>query len=1013
MRNKYQFSLQQLTILLLFSGIITVMVGCSNNSSSPFSKSAEEGLSTYQVADGFKIELVASEPLITSPVDMMIDENGRMYVVVMPGYPLDKSGSGKIVLLSDTDGDGKMDKSTVFAEGLTLPNGITRWKKGVLVTDAPNILYLEDTNGDGRADIRDTLLAGFALTNPQHNLNNPVYGLDNWIYVASQGAVKTKNYAKEFGDEGSEIYFKNKPGGARLPQNAGGRSFRFRPDHNQIEMTSSSCQFGHTFDEWGHWFGCNNSNQGYQEVIAHRYFERNPNQVISDADQSMSDHLDAPEVFPTTTNPDRQLLTNVGVMTSGSGLTAYMGGIFPAPFDKNITFITECVSNLVHVDVLKDSGASFVASRILPNKEFLTSTDAWARPVNLYVGPDGALYVMDYYRRVIESPEWMSDQAIAEGGLYDGSDKGRIYRITPTNAKKAEWMKGLHLGDAGIEELVKNLANPNEWWRTNAQRLLVDRSDKAAIPSLVKMAGNPNSPMGRLHALWTLEGMGKLSPELIKNALKDTVAGIRENGIRLAELHLSSAPDLAKTLLTLQADPDAKVRFQLLLTLGFIDTPESSQARNQLLFADINDKWVQIAALSAPSTQTASLLQVVLGKFDEKIPAYASLVQRLTTMVGSGTNMEDIHRLIQRATTVQANEPGWQASILEGLSQGMKNRKPVVPVSEADQRLLVKTFFETPSGKLRRASLQLLQTNGISDVSLSGTSITKAVRIVSDTTLSDEKRADAIDFLSLGDPSTHASLLEKLLTPQERPTIQLAAIRTLSRIPTNDVSEYLIQQWPVLTTEIRESAIGVLMQKPERIPLLINALEKGEILTSSVSFDRSVRLMQQKDESLRKRARKLFTKNEEQAKEINRKYQAALELKGDPLKGRHVYNQNCAMCHQVRGESGVSFGPDLGTIHNWKREDIMANILDPGLSIAAGYELWEVELNSGESAQGIMASETPAAITLKNNGKADRTINRQEIRSLKSLNISAMTPGLDKQIDKQQMADLLAFLRQN
>jgi putative membrane-bound dehydrogenase-like protein len=1013
MKNKCKYYPQILYIFFVLSSLMTMTVGCKNKGTSPFSKSAEDALSTFQVADGFKIELIASEPLITSPVDMTIDENGRMYVVSMPGYPLDKSGSGKIMLLSDTDGDGKMDKSIVFADGLMLPDGIMRWKKGILVTDAPNVIYLADTTGDGRADIRDTILTGFALTNPQHNLNNPEYGLDNWIYVAHQGPVKTRDYVKEFGDEGTEIYFPGKPNSIRLPQNANGRSIRFRPDHTLIEMTSSDSQFGQTFDEWGHWFGCNNSNQGYQEVIANRYFERNPNLLISDAVQSMSDHLNAPEVFPTTTNPDRQLLTNVGVMTSGGGLTAYMGGTFPAPFNKNITFITECVSNLVHVDVLKDSGASFVASRIFPNKEFLTSTDAWSRPVNMYVGPDGALYVLDYYRRVIESPEWMSEQAIAAGGLYDGSDKGRIYRITPTNAKKAEWTKGLRLGDASIEELIKNLANSNVWWRMNAQRLLVDRSDKTAIPSLVKMAENPASPMGRLHALWTLEGMGELKPELIEDALKDTVAGIRENAIKLAELHLSSAPNLAKALLPLQTDPNAKVRFQLLLTLGFINTPESVQARNKLLFTDINDKWVQIAALSAPSSQTASLLKVVLEKFQDNVPAYASLVQRLTTMVGASTGLEDIHQLIQKATDIQLKKQTWQTPILKGLAQGMKNRKSPLPVSEPDQNLLVKTFFENPSEELRQASLQMLKMNGISKESLKNASIAKAVLIIGDTSLSDEKRADAIDFISLGDPSSHASLLEKLLVPQEQPSVQLAALRTLSLIPSNSVGEYLIQQWPVLTTEIREAAIGVFMTNPERRALLIDALEKGKILTSSVSFGRSVSLMQSKDESLRNRARILFTKNEGQAKEINKEYQAALELKGDPLKGKQVYLQNCAICHQVRGDMGVSFGPDLGTIHNWKKEDIMANILDPSLSISAGYELWEVELNNGESVQGIIASETPTAITLKNNGKANRTINRQAIKSLKSLNISAMTSGLEKNINKQQMADILAFLRQN
>jgi len=993
--------------------ILAISMGCNNKPTTPFSKSAEMALSTFTVSEGFKIELIASEPLITDPVDMMIDENGRMYVVVMPGYPLDIKGSGKIMLLTDTDGDGKMDSSAVFAEGLILPNGIMRWKKGILVTDSPNILYLEDVDGDNRADIKDTVVTGFALTNPQHNLNNPEYALDNWIYVAHEGTVRTRNYAEEFGDQGTEIYFPKQPDSIRLPQNANGRSIRFRPDRNQLEMTSSQCQFGHSFDEWGHWFGCNNSNQGYEEVIPNRYFERNPYLLISDAVQSMSDHLNAPEVFPTTTNPDRQLLTNVGVMTSGGGLTAYLGDAFPAPFNKRVMFITECVSNLVHADVLKDSGTSFVASRILPNKEFLTSTDAWSRPVNMYVGPDGALYVLDYYRRVIESPEWMSEQAIAEGDLYDGIDKGRIYRVAPANAKSPEWTKGLGLGKSGVEELVKQLSNPNAWWRMNAQRLLVDRMDKATIPLLNETAKNSTSPMGRLHALWTLEGMGELNPEYIELALKDSVAGIRENAIKLAELHLSSAPGLVKSLLTLQDDPDQRVRFQLLLTLGYINTPESVQVGNSLLFKDINDKWVQIAALSAPPAQAAPLLKVVLERFQADRPGYISMVQRLTAMVGAGADAKDIHQLIEKAVAGRPEKQDWQAPVLEGLAQGIKNSKSTFAVAETDQKLLLKTFFENPSEKLRRASLVLLKTTGIPSSSLKADAISKAASMISDTNLADQQRTDAIDFISIGDPSPHIKRLKKLLIPQERLSVQVAALRTMSIIPSNEVCKYLAQQWPALTNDVREEAIGVFLTNQERMKILMDALEAGKIPGSSVSFSKSVRLMQANDDSLRQRARVFFTKNQEQAKEINKAYQVSLDLKGDPEKGRQVYLQNCGICHQVRGKLGAStFGPDLGTIHNWKKEDILANLIDPSLSISAGYELWEAELNNGEVVQGIIASETPAALTLKNIG-SDRTINRQEIKSLRSLSISAMPSGLEKNIDKQAMADLLAFLRQN
>jgi putative membrane-bound dehydrogenase-like protein len=992
---------------------ILLVTACRNKPESSAAVEAKDALATFQVADGFKIEMIASEPLVTDPVDMEIDEYGRLYVVEMHGYPLDKSGSGKIILLSDTDGDGNMDKRTVFKEGLMLPTSIMRWKKGVLVTDAPNLLYLEDTDGDGQVNLTDTILHGFALTNPQHNVNSPIYGLDNWIYLAHQESVSTRDYKEEFGDEGSEIIFPGYPNAPQLPKNANGHSIRFRPDQKLIEMASSSCQFGHTFDEWGHRFGCNNSNQGYQEVIANRYFERNPDLVISEATQDMSDHLDAAEVFPTTIHPDRQLLTDVGVMTSACGLTAYLGDAFPAPYNKNVTFVAEPVSNLVHVDVLKDNGASFRASRIHQNKEFLSSTDAWSRPVNMYVGPDGALYVLDYYRKVIESPEWMSEEAIKAGGLYDGSDKGRILRITPKEAKPAVWTKGLKLGDASNEELVMTLANSNIWWRLNAQRLLVDRGGKDAVPSLIEMTGN-NSAMGRLHALWTLEGLGELKTQQIEQALKDSVAGIRENAIQLAELHLKNNPDLTKALLALQKDKDARVRFQLLLTLGFINTPESAEVRNNLLFADINDKWVQIAALFASSSQTNSLLKDVLNKFRPDSPAYASLVERLSTMVGIGGAADDIHRFIGESLAEGLDkETAKSAALLQGMAQGLKARKSPLNISGKDQQLLVKTFFENPSSEIREASLRLLKVNGITDSSFKYDAINKAVTIMNDSSQADKKRAEAIEFIALGDPAPFAKELEKLIDTKEEIQVQLAALQTMSLVKGTAISEYIIQQWPVLSPAIRDAAINSFLDDSMRIALLIDALENDKIKPEQVGFSNSVQLMMNRDENLRNRARAMFTKSEREAKKINKEYQKALELNGDTGKGKEVYVSNCAICHQVRGKMGVAIGPDLGTIHNWTKEGIMANVLNPNLSISSGFGLWDVKLNNGETVQGIIASETSAAITLRNNGMLDKTVNRQDVKSLKAINISAMPSGLEKKIDQQQMADLLAFLRQN
>jgi putative membrane-bound dehydrogenase-like protein len=1005
-------------VRLAFSSIfiILLIVSCKDKSGTS-AVDPDKALSTFEVPPGFKIELVAAEPLISDPVDMEIDEYGNMYVVEMHGYPLDISGSGNIILLKDKNGDGKMDERIVFADKLTLPAGIMRWKKGILVTDAPNLLYLEDSDNDGKSDIRDTVLTGFALSNPQHNTNNPMYGLDNWIYIGHQGATSTREYKEDFGDEGSEIIFPGSPDAQKLPKNAKGLSIRFMPDKKKIETLSYQTQFGHAFDQYGSWFGCNNSNQGYHEVIANRYFQRNKDLVISSSIQSMSDHLNAPEVFPTTTHPDRQLLTDVGVMTSGCGITIYDGGAFPAPFDKNISFMAEPVSNLVHVDVLKDKGTSFEASAILNNKEFLTSTDAWSRPVNFYVGPDGALYMLDYYRRVIESPEWMSEQAVKAGGLYDGSDMGRIYRITTTGQKAAEWTKGLKLGDESSEKLVEHLRDNNRWWRTNSQRLLVDRNDKKAVPALLKMAGNKESSMGRLHALWTLEGLAELSPALIEQALKDNEAGIRSNAIKLAELHLQESPQLLKALLSMQNDQDPKVRLQLLLTLGYDNSKESATVRNKLLFQDINDKWVQIAALTASSSQTELILKEVLNKYQSNVPAYSLLVQRLATMIANGGNQNAIKKLVQNS--VASNSSGkqmqWQGAMLEGLAIGMESLKSKAPESinvlKEDQNLLIKTFFGHPADEVRKGSLDMLRVIGLSNSPETKTAIDRSLKITTDRSLTDQKRTEAIHFLALIDPSPYSSLLKNLIVPQEQPIVQLAALKTLSKIPGTVVSEYVLQKWAVLTPEIRDAAIGTFLGNNDRINLLLNAIEKNQVQASSVSFGRSVQLMQNKDDLLRNRARTLFTKNEEEGKKVNKAYQEALELKGDATKGQTVYVQNCAICHQVRGEMGVELGPDLGTIHNWTAEIIMANILDPNISISSGYDLWNVELKNGESHQGIISSETDVAITIKNNGKLEKTINRQDIKEIKSMEISAMPSGLEKKINKQEMADLLAFLR--
>lgn len=967
---------------------------------------ADQALGTFEVAPGFQIEMVASEPLISDPVAMEIDEQGRMYVVEMHGYPLDKSGSGKVRLLDDTDGDGKMDKTTVFAEGLILPTGILRWKKGILVTDPPSVLYLEDTDGDGRADVRDTLLTGFAVSNPQHNINNPMLGLDNWIYLGHEPAVTTKIYQKEFGDRGGEILYPGKADSPRLPQNALGRGVRFKPDGLGLELLSSYTQFGHTFDKWGRYFALNNSNPGYHEVIANRYLNRNPDLLISSVTQTISDH--SSEVFPITKNPLLQLLTDVGVFTSACGITSYQGGLFPAPYDS-VTFVAEPVSNIVHADIIRDKGASFTASRLQPFKEFLASTDSWFRPVNMYIGPDGALYVVDYYRQIIEHPEWMADDVVKSGALYNGMDKGRIYRITPKGTKPATWAKDLKAAQYSSEQLVARLADSNSWWRRNAQRMLVDRKDGGAISALEDMASNPKSAAGRLHALWVLEGMGKLRSEVIVRSLRDTEPGVRENAVRLAEFHMVADPSLVQPLLSLQNDNNPKVRFQLLCTLGDIDTPQAAKVRETILFRDLDDSWVQMAALGARSAQQG-LLDVVIKRYKAGVPAYASLVERLSTMTGRSGNPDAIKALIRRALgTKPANT--WQSSVLKGLASGINGKKLPADMNSEKTMLLNAALGNEPVS-VRQASLQLLKITGLPEGPAAERATQKSLLTAKDPAAALEKRTDAIGFLALSNPAAHSEFLKKRIAPHEPKVVQLAALKALSSIPDETVSYYLLETWPSLTRDLRDEAINTFMTRDGRVKLLLDGIEAGTIDAATVGWPRSVRLMASFNLPLKERARAILTKNDTKRQDIIKEYAPSLALQGNAGAGKLVYQKNCSICHTVGGTGGVAFGPDLGTIRNRRPESIMGDILDPNLSIADGYDIWIIALKSGDTVQGIISSETPTALTINNYGGQKTVIARKDISTLKTIGMSSMPAGLEKEISQQQMADLLAFIKQ-
>lgn len=945
---------------------LCALPGCSRRPAGP-PYSAADSLQMMAIPEGYRVEPFAAEPDVVSPAAMEIDEDGRVYVVEDRGYPLNVEGKvGRVKLIDN-------GRVTVFADKLTLPTGVMRWKKGILVTDAPDVLYLEDSDGDGKADIRKVVLTGFPLTNPQHTVNSPVYGLDNWIYLAHENPTTAIIFAAKFGDRGTDIRFGDRP---EIALKERGRNVRFRPESHQIEALAGPSQFGQAFDDYGRHFVLNNTYHARHAVIEARYLRRNPYLAVAAATQEISDHGTPAKVYPIVPKTRFEMLTNVGQFTSACGLTFWRGG----------AFVAEPAHNLVHRDIYSADGTTFKARRDREGVEFLASKDPWFRPVNFYVGPDNALYLLDYYRLVIEHPEWMATESYQSKDIEAGIDRGRIYRITPTDAKgEAARPK---LSQAKTPELVGYLASGNLWWRRTAQRLLVDRQASDAVPLLAEMARSHRSAVARLHALYTLDGLGKLETALIGNALRDSEAGVRENAIKLAETRLK---ELGPMLPALRNDPDARVRFQLLCTLGMLDTKDARDARDELLVRDFPDRWMQVAALSASADDAPRLLRLAVEKNGP-----ASFFSQAASVIALRQKPAEIQALLAIAGTHAHG-----AAALEGLASGVRG----VKLNPAAVSQLL-SLFERPA--LRRAALHVLDAAGAAPA---GAVVDRAAATAANPQANAEARADSISLLALANAASRRAFFEQRAGAAEPEQVQIAAVRALGRIPGDQTGKFLLGRWREFTAAVRMEAADALYRDPERLPLVLAALKGGDVQPWTLAFRHRSRLVMHRDPKVRQEARTLFESTNAERAKVMAQYQPALEQAGDARKGETVFKNVCAKCHKLSGV-GADVGPDLATMRSQPKQALLEAILIPSQAISQGFEAYVIETTTGAMFDGVIGAQTATAVSLRREEGKEDVIPRKDIKSMYATNLSAMPGDLEKQITVAEMADLLAYLKQ-
>jgi putative membrane-bound dehydrogenase-like protein len=541
----------------------------------PAPKSPQESLKSIKVRPGFKVELVAHEPLVTAPIAFDWGADGKLWVVEMNDYPLGVNGKpgGKVKYLEDANGDGVYDRVTTFMEGLKYPTSVMPWRDGVIIAAAPDIFYA-DSKG------RKVLFTGFTEGNPQHLVNGFEYGLDNWIYGAN-------------GDSGGRI----------KGININGRDFRFRPDSGDFEAIEGQTQYGRHRDDWGNWFANNNPTWLWHYVLAEHYLARNPQLPVRTTKQYATDST---KLYPLTRI--RQRFNDphqAGHVTSGNSPTPYRDDVFGPDFATSV-FISDPVHNLVHREVLVEEGVSFHSHRAADEQqsEFVASGDYWFRPTMLRTGPDGALYIADMYRMVLEHPEWITKDIQARLDLRAGEDKGRIYRVYPEGVALRKIPRLDKLDTAG---LVQAMDSPNGWQRDTAQRLLAHAKDAKAKPLLAELVRKNPRPKVRLQALCTLDAFGRVAPDVLQLALKDPHSAVRENAVRLAE------PTQA---LHMTEDPNLWVLFQLAFRLGDSSDRRAGEALFGIAVKTATNTHLQMAVLSSVPPHVETLLKLIADSAD-------------------------------------------------------------------------------------------------------------------------------------------------------------------------------------------------------------------------------------------------------------------------------------------------------------------------------------------------------------------------------------------------------------
>ncbi len=936
----------------------------------PLPTDAADAIDTIHVREGSVVELVAAEPLVIDPVAIDWGPDGSLWVAEMADYPLglDDAGKagGRVRRLRDTDGDGHYDSSVLFAEGLSFPNGVLAWGDGVLVTAAPEILYLKDTNGDGRADHREPLYTGFLEGNQQLRVNGLRWGLDNWVACAS---------GSHHAGYGSDSQILSHRSGERT--SLGSRDFRIQPDSGGLEPLSGPSQYGRNRDDWGNWFGVQNSLPLWHYVLEDRHIRRNPHYVPPDPKWQVVRPVNPP-VFPASSPQKRyHSFEQSGRFTSACSAMIYRDDLLFSRGSEQHAFTCEPFHNLVQHNIIEADGVTFRSRRdpAEDGRDFFASSDRWCRPVMARTGPDGALWVVDMYRFMIEHPEWLpaDGQDELRPWFRAGSDRGRIYRIVP---RAAATRAVPVLSHADPAERVAALEHSNGVIRDMAQRLLVRSGDLSVTPLLVRLASSSSQPLARLHAICTLEGLDSLTADILQARLADPHPGVRRQAVRLAaELPV----DLGK-LIHLANDADAGVRQELAATLGGYTDAAAAECLGQLLcMPDEHGYVVATAMTSLTPENVARVVEAVLRESEgggAREAVIASLLGQAIAM-GDATVHDSIVQLA-------AGSPAWRRLLAAAVDELEK-----MPDGYRGLSAVAQQHLEARADEARH--------------------------MVADASAEEDVRAEAVRLVGR-DPERQTedySLLASVLVPQSPVDLQQAVVWHLATRSATGVADVLLTGWASHSPQLREQVLGVLATREAWRYALRDRVQEGVVRAAEVPAPVRQRLLEGGNDA--EDWQRLFAEmsagtNLQTKAGVSEQVRAALDLSGEPSQGEASFRRLCLSCHAL-GDEGHAVGPQLASITDKSPAALLTSVLDPNAAVDANYLNYVLLTTDGRQLDGRLVSETASSITLLASGGVRHAVLRSEIDVLQASMQSVMPEGLGRDLSPQNLADLIAFVR--